>query len=332
MFKLVLKSSINNKMVYIYIILFLFLFFLFAVFFNEYYKYYNFINEELGENYFNRMYLVENSNIEKLESYIYKNNMIDKYDEMFKNETIYFGKDLLSINYASLKVALEDGRNIEQSNEIIISKYVLDRLGLTLNDFSNKEINLSIDGKNSEFLIVGITSDNESDIYLEKQVFLNSFNPKINGFYILISDYKYTSKFYQELESFNSIVELINADGLEEINEAQEILNIYKVIYITFLILFLILVILFVSMFFKNEINFIFLLKVIGYNSQKILNYFYLKLIFVFISSLVFLDLSLILFLDIFSLILVNEILFISFIFSFIILGLVFNRKIKNIF
>ena len=85
-------------------------------------------------------------------------------------------------------------------------------------------------------------------------------------------------------------------------------------------------------MFFKNEINFIFLLKVIGYNSQKILNYFYLKLIFVFISSLVFLDLSLILFLDIFSLILVNEILFISFIFSFIILGLVFNRKIKNIF
>jgi hypothetical protein len=243
----VIFSSFRKKGKYIIYILLLFIiscFYLLIIGIDNYYSYN--INEVLGKKDVNRGLVIYNSNV-------------DIFIESNISLNIYRNYDLLM------------GSNNLEENDVIISKFYFNILNLEENDIvSNKKIKYKINNKSIVLNIVGVTSNNKTNIYVSESLFNKISDEYPTSYYVLVDSYKNVLKVQDYLLEHGIDSELYDTSGLLEIEKLEKDRQLFKyVLYVSLISLFIVLYMIIKNIFLSEEKN-IAILKAIGYKTKDI--------------------------------------------------------------
>jgi len=146
---------------------------------------------------------------------IFKDNSnIELYYPIYNNQKMLYQNQNVNFNTTD-NITLVQGSNAENDNEIIISQSFSKSIKLDENNYNN-ELNFNYENTEYHFIIVGITDNNNADVYLKSEKFKEIFNPQVKSFYVLIANYKDVNNFLKQMINDGYIANLYNATNEEE--------------------------------------------------------------------------------------------------------------------
>lgn len=214
---------------------------------------------------------------------VLNNNNIEIYYPIYNNQRmLYHGK---STNFNTTNnVTLTYGSDVKNNNEIIVSSFFAKSIGLDENNYKT-ELEFKYEEHEYSFIVVGITDDNNSDVYLEQEEFRKIFDIEANRFYVLIDKYSNVDSFINRMLNNGYIANLYNATNEEELNS---LINLQKT-YVGIMLIIVLLIFFFLFAIVKNMIQYesknIAVLKAVGYRNAVILFILLLRLLIVNLFS-----------------------------------------------
>lgn len=217
-------------------------------------------------------------------------NDIEYYYPIFANQEIKINNQYYYFNSWNSDDTLIVGQTIKNTNEIIISKRLFNILKLNENDY-NKILEYTVNNNEYTFNIVGVSSNNQSDIYMSYKDFITIFDLEPDRYYILIDNYDKVSKFIESMTEIGILANLYDSTIQSQIDSMVNLKNIYEYImcFIVLLIFIFLLVIVKNSIQYENKNIAIF--KAMGYRINNILYIILMRLIIVSLLSYIVIQL-----------------------------------------
>lgn len=279
MLGLILSGFREKKIYIISLVLFLLGYLVMLALFSIY-NHYNFNISILKNEPINRGVEVYTSDVQIIKSY--KSN-IENYYPVFANQEVKKDNKYYDFNSWNNDIKLSIGKDPKNENEIVVSQRLYNNLKLNENDY-NKVIEYSINNTTQKFYIVGVTNNNQADIYMNAKDFTALFDTDPNRYYVLINNYNNVNKFIENMMDNGLTANLYDSTIQTQIDSMENLKNIYQVImcFIIVLIFLFLLVIVKNNIYHENKNIAIF--KAIGYRNSKILGIILARL---FIISLI---------------------------------------------
>ncbi len=272
---------------YILLLLFVSILFLILSLFHEYYTYQ--IYEVLGKKEENRGIVIENTddNVKK---------KIAEMKEIVSFEPLYF--DIKIFDTKKKKISVNVYRQDEllmgieprEENDIVISKFYYNILELEEDDIQRKkEIKVYIDNQEVNLNIVGVTSNNQINLYMQESLFTVLSNNNPQKYYVVVDEYKNLNKVTNEFLESGYFSELKDATGnfeIEKMKTTQKTLQ--YILFACFLLLFTVLFYIIKNIFYAEGKN-ISILKAIGFPTYKICFLLFFQMFVLIVFSILFL-------------------------------------------
>lgn len=262
----------------------LFLFFVSLLFFvlflfHEYYTYQ--IDEILGKKEANRGIVIENADL-NVEQKMRETKEITSYAPLYFDIKVSDTKN----RKVSANIYKQDelliGTEPKDENDVVISKFYYNILGLKENDMQEKkEMQVYMDGQKVRLNMVGVTSNNQIQLYMQENLFIKLNNSNPAKYYAVIDEYKNVDKVINKFLQSGYFSELKDATGSFEIEKIRTTQKTFVYIFIgCIFLLFLILFSIIKNIFYAEGKN-ISILKAIGYPTYKIyfLHFFQIMLL-----------------------------------------------------
>ncbi len=226
----VIFSSFRDKfkyLIYIILIVIICIFYFIILAIINFYTYN--INNTIRNYKENREIYVNNCDT-NFPSVVMKLKNIEEYYPLYTN---FSGKN--NGHEVSVNVFHNDeiimGRELINDNEVIISKFYYNILGLSTDDIVNKrEINIVLNHQNLNFNIVGVTSNNKINILMSTKIFEKITAVKPYQYYVLVDEYKNVDIVRNKLFELNYNSELYESSGYLEIKKTESTQMIFRYI------------------------------------------------------------------------------------------------------
>lgn len=281
--KNIIFSSFRNKKkysLYIFLLSIVLLIYLTVSILGNYYNW--ILNNKIGQKKINRELIVRTT--DDIMNDEVKNilSIRKKYEDIIVKCN---NQNLLLNEYNN--ESIKDGQSYLFDNDVIISDFTLKRLNL---DKDNLDVlNVSVDNNNYTFNIKGISNSNLVNIYVSSKV-INELKPELEGYIVLVNQYKNVDKVISYYESKGIEAELYNSEGTIEIEDYKKNINIYNIFKIIMIISSVILLIGIIINMLNNELTNISLLKILGYNNKSLFIIMFIRtIILIGISILIIL-------------------------------------------
>lgn len=282
MLNLILSGFREKKIYIISLVLFILSYLILLTLFSIY-NHYNYNISILKNEPINRGIEVYTNNAHSIESY---KNIIEKYYPIYANQKIKKENKYYDFNSWNDDIKLSIGKEPKNKNEIVVSKRLYNSLKLNEKDY-NKVVEYSINNTIQKFYIVGITSNNQADIYMNKNDFTSLFNIDPNKYYVLINNYSNINNFIENMMNNGLTASLYDSTMQTQIDSMENLKNIYQVVMLFIIILIFMFLLVIVKNNIYHENKNIAIFKAIGYRNSKILNIILVRLFIVSLISYV---------------------------------------------